>query len=115
MGKRIILMFSMVMATLAILLSSDLVSGQVITSELDTVAVTVGYYISKSGGINDSIKSYVRKEVDANIYCAMEECTSIKKGDTYFYIIEKPYTPILSIKNDNFIRIKRSVVIGLYS
>lgn len=114
MGKRIVLMFSMLMAAVAILLSSDLVASQMIYSELDTMSTTVGYYISKSGGITDSIRIYVKKEMDANIYCAMEECSAVKKGDTYLYTIEKAYTPIIFL-NTNAIQITRSVVIGLYS
>lgn len=115
MGKRIVVMFSLLCASLAILFSSDLLTTEMIYSELDSMAVTVGYYISKSGGITESVRSYVQKEINASIYCAMEECTAIEKGDTYFYIIEKPYTPIIYRKSKNIISIKRSVVIGLYS
>lgn len=115
MGKRIVLMFSLLVASLGILLSSDLVTTEMIYSELDTMALTVGYYISKSGGVTESIRSYVQKEIQANIYCAMEECGAIKKGDTYFYAIEKEFVPIIYRKSDNKITLKRSVVIGLYS
>ncbi len=108
-------MFSLLVASLGILLSSDLVSTQMIYGELDSMAVTIGYYISKSGGVTESIRSYVRKEIDADIYCAMDDCSAIKKGDTFYYIIEKPYTPIIYRKSDNKISLKRSVVIGLYS
>lgn len=115
MAKRIVLMFSMLIASLAILLSSDLVATEMIYGELDSMAVTVGYYISKSGGITESIRTYVQKEIDADIYCDMEECTAIKKGDTYYYAIEKRYTPVIYRKSENKITIKRSIVIGLYS
>ncbi|MCQ2792588.1 MAG: hypothetical protein MJ208_03600 [Bacilli bacterium] len=115
MAKRIVAMFSMLVAAVAILLSSDLVSSQMIYSELDTMSTTVGYYISKEGGVTEEIKTYVKKEINASIYCAMEECTAIKKGDTYFYIIEKEYAPILFRQKGNSIQVKRSVVIGLYS
>lgn len=114
MGKRIVLMFSMLIASVAIFLSSDLVATEMIYGELDSMSVTVGYYISKSGGVTESIRSYVKKEINADIYCAMEDCTAIQKGDTFFYIIEKPYTAIIYRKGDNKITIKRSVVIGLY-
>lgn len=115
MGKRIVLMFSMLVASLAILFSSDLVATEMIYGELDSMSTTVGYYISKSGGVTESIRSYVQKEINANIYCAMEECSAIKKGDTYYYIIEKDYSPVIYHKSENKISIKRSVVIGLYS
>ena len=115
MGKRIILMFSMLVASLAILQSGDLVATEMIYGELDSMSVTVGYYISKSGGVTDSIRSYVQKEIQADIYCAMDDCTAVKKGDTFYYIIEKPYSPIIYRKSGNKIAIKRSVVIGLYS
>lgn len=114
MGKRIVLMFSMLVASVAILLSSDLVATEMIYGELDSMSATVGYYISKSGGVTESIRSYVKKEINADIYCAMEDCTAIQKGDTFFYIIEKPYVAIIYRKSDNKITIKRSVVIGLY-
>lgn len=115
MAKRVILMFSMLVASIAILLSSDLVATEMIYGELDSMSVTVGYYISKSGGVTDSIRSYVKKEINADIYCAMEDCTFIQKGDTFYYIIEKAYNPIIYRKSNNKITIKRSVVIGLYS
>lgn len=115
MGKRIILMFSMLVASLAVLLSSDLVATEIIYSELDSMSVTVGYYISKSGGVTDSIRTYVKKEINADIYCAMDDCSAVQKGDTFFYAIEKPYTPIIFRKSGNKIVLKRSVVIGLYS
>lgn len=115
MGKRIILMFSLLVAGVAMLLSSDLVATEMIYGELDSMAVTVGYYISKTGGVSDSIRSYVKKEIGADIYCAMEDCTAVKKGDTFYYIIEKDYTPVIYRKSNNKISIKRSVVIGLYS
>ena len=115
MGKRIILMFSLLVVGVAMLLSSDLVATQMIYGELDSMAVTVGYYISKTGGVSDSIRSYVKKEINADIYCAMEDCTAVKKGDTFYYVIEKDYTPVIYRKSNNKITIKRSVVIGLYS
>ncbi len=114
MGKRIVLMISMVVTAFAILLTSDLVSTEMIYGELNSMSVTVSYYISKSGGVTDSIKSFVQKEISADIYCAMDDCTAVKKGDTFFYIIEKEYRPIITHKSENKITIKRSVVIGLY-
>lgn len=108
-------MFSMLVASLAILLSSDLVSTEMIYSELDSMSTTVGYYISKSGGVTDTIRSYVKKEINADIYCAMDDCTAVQKGDTFFYVIEKVYTPVILRKSSNKISIKRSIVIGLYS
>lgn len=115
MGRRIVIMFSLLLTSLAILFASDLVITEMIYGQLDSMSVTVGYYISKSGGITESVRSYVQKEISADIYCAMEECTAIEKGDTYYYIIEKPYTPIIYRESKNTISIKRSVVIGLYS
>lgn len=115
MGRRIILMLSMLVASIAILLSSDLVSSQMIYSELDEISASAGYFISKDGGITQEVVQYVKKEVNANIYCAMDDCSSVKKGDTYFYIVEKSFTPIVLGKKDSLIQIKRSVVIGLYS
>ena len=115
MSRRIILMFSMLVAAFAFLLISDLVSIQILYSRLDNVAMTVGYHISKNGGINETIKAYVKKEVNANIYCAMDKCDAVKVGDTYEYIIAKEYVPIILPKQDNQILLKRSVVIGMYT
>lgn len=115
MGKKIIMMLSFLMTGVAMLLSSDIVSSQIIYSELDNTALTVGYYISKSGTITDSIKQYVKKETGAKIYCGMEECKSVKKGETYIYILEKEYIPVVLQSDIRSIKIKRSVVVGLYS
>ena len=115
MSRRIVIMLSMLIASFAFLLASDLVSAQMIYSKLDSVATTVGYYISKSGGINETIQAYVKKEAEASIYCAMEECESVKVGDTYEYVIAKAYSPIILPRQENQVLIKRSVVIGLYA
>lgn len=113
MGKKILILTSLLITSLAILLASDLVTTTTIYNNLDTVALTVASYIAKNGGINDSIKNYVKKEADANIYCTNEDCKSVKVGDTYFYVVEKEFTPIIISKNNSTVRVKRSVIITL--
>ena len=109
MGKKIIIMFSMMAAAITSLLIADLASSQMLYGELDNMAATVSYQISVNGGINPTIKMYVKKEIDANIYASDPE-QSVKKGDIYFYIVEKEFTPI--ILQTKYIKVKRSVIIG---
>lgn len=113
MAKRIILMFSMLVATIAILLTSDLIGSQMIYNQLDSVATTVGYYISKDGGISEGVLTYVKKEVNAKIYTTLPEGTIVKAGDMYPYVLEREYTPIILLANNNKVIVSRSVVIGL--
>lgn len=115
MVKRIIGIFTMLILAISILCVSDIISKQCILSELESVATTVGYYISKNGGITEQIKVYVKKEINAEIKCAMDGCESVKKGDTYFYILERKYTPIIIQQGESKVSIKRSIVIGIYS
>jgi len=113
MVKKIIAMLSIMFTGVSILLISDLVSSQIVYSELDNTSMTVSYYISKNGGITDSIKQFVKKEADAKIYCADDACGPVKKGDTYTYIIEKDFTPIVLSYEVKSIKVRRSVVVGL--
>ncbi|MCQ2794453.1 MAG: hypothetical protein MJ207_03780 [Bacilli bacterium] len=115
MAKRIIFMGSMLLTTIAILLMSDLLGVQMIYDQLDNVAMTVGYYISKDGGITKDIQTYVKKEINAVIYTTLPEGTVVKVGDTYPYVIDKEYLPIVLGKNKNHISVERSVVIGLFA
>lgn len=109
--KKALLMLSLLCSSIMIFLSSDLFNNEVIYNELDSLSIQVGYYISKNGGINDTIKSYVKKEANATLSCD-EECIKPKVGDTYFYILSKEYNPII-LRNKNIVKIKRSVVISL--
>ena len=115
MHKRIISMFMLLLASITILLSSDLVITGFLYSRLDNLSVTAGYYISKDGGITEEVVQLVKKEENAKIYCATEDCPTPKKGDTYFYIVEKSFTPVIFSSETKAIKIKRSVVIGLYN
>lgn len=115
MVKKTLVMISCFFVAISILVSSDILSTQFIYTELDNISTSVGYYISKNGGITDTLSLYVKKEYDAKVYCGMDDCSSVKYGDTYVYILEKSYTPIVISRNNNAIKIERSVVIGLYS
>jgi len=111
MYKRILMMFTLLMALTFVLLSIDLVNTNITYSELDNLASEVGFYISKNGGINETIKNYVKKEMNATIKCPDDQCIKPKVGDTYFYILTKEFNPII-LKTQNKISIKRSVIIN---
>lgn len=115
MVKKVLAMISCLFVGISIFISSDILSSQFILTELDNISTNIGYYISKNGGITDALSIYVKKEYDAKVYCGLEDCSSIKKGDTYIYILEKTYSPIIINKSNNSVKIQRSVVIGLYS
>lgn len=114
MAKKLIILFALLCSSIAILLTADLLSLNLSYRELDQMATTISYYISKECGINESIKKYVKNEISAEIYCAMPDCSKIKIGDTYFYIIEKDYRSLFLNNGANSIKVKHSVVIGLY-
>lgn len=115
MAKKILAMISCLFVGISILISSDILSTQFIYTELDNISTNIGYYISKNGGITDSLRIYVKKEYNANVYCGLEDCSVIKYGDTYIYILEKNYDPIIINKKSKSIKIERSVIIGQYS
>jgi len=115
MVKKTLAMISCLFVGVSILISNDILSTQFIYTELDNISTNIGYYISKNGGITDSLRIYVKKEYDANVYCGLDDCSSVKVGDTYVYILEKKYEPAIIKNNSKVIKIERSVVIGLYS
>ena len=110
MVKKIFFMLSMLVASFGFILSSDIISTQLIYRDLDNMSATMSSYIAKNGGITESIRGYVKKEINADIYCTMEN-PDVKIGDTYYYAIKKTYTPIILINYANFIQVNRSVVI----
>lgn len=112
MVKKIFTMASFLFISISILICSDILSIELLYGELDSISTNIGYQISKSGGISDSLKLYVKKEYDANVYCGMEECGHVKKGDTYIYILEKSFNPVFVYKSNPIIKIERSVIIS---
>lgn len=115
MAKKVLTMFSFLFVAIAALICSDIVSIQLIHGELDNISTNIGYYISKNGGINDNLRIYVKKEYSANLYCGMEDCSHIKKGDIYTYILEKNINVIFMKNPTSSIKIERSVIIGQYT
>lgn len=114
MVKKIIILSTFLFSAIGILLIADLISLNLSYHKLNQMATTISYYISKDCGINDSIKKYVKNEINAEIYCAMDDCSKIKIGDTYFYVIEKDYRSLFLNSTSKTIKVKHSVVIGLY-
>lgn len=115
MFKKITTIICLFLSSIVILLTTDIINTQMVYNELDLTAINVGYLISKSGGITDSIVAYVKKEAGADIVCSGEGCTSPKQGDTYFYTISKNIVSVVLKNKVECIKIKRSVIIGLYN
>lgn len=93
-------------------LLGDIMSIQIIYTNLDALSVTAGQLISRWGGINDNVINLVQSESGAEI--VMLDGSSQAVGETYYFKIYKDYKPN-AIQDENLeIAVCRSVIIGYY-
>ena len=112
MGSKIGVILTMPFLFIAFLFGIDFVSLQLTYTSLDSISTTVSYRISKIGGIDDTIKDYVRDEICAEIE-AVYPGRVYNKGSTYEYYLFKEFTPLFMSNSSKELRIKRFTVIGI--
>lgn len=112
MGAKMGLILSFLFVIMTFLFASDLMSIQLIYTNLDAVATTAGHLIIESGSITPEIIEFVSKRANATINC-LEYC-SPRFGDTYIYNVTTTYDSMFMSEDPLVISITRSVVIGYY-
>lgn len=95
-----------------LLFSGDLACLEAIHSELDAVALTVGYQISMTGSITSSIREFVYAEAHAEIHC-VSSC-SPQMGEAMSFILARSYQPIIISKQEMTITVRRTAIIGYF-
>lgn len=93
--------------------ATDIVSVQIIHSNLDAISVTAGNIISSKGSINQDVMNLVENEVGASLEAVGEETPLF--GSVFQYKISKEYQPLFFASKPMEISVVRSVVIGYYN
>ena len=113
MAYKLGLILSMLFLAQLFIFTGDLMSIQIIYTNLDAVSVTAGNMISSRGGIDDEIINLVYNETGGTIEAIGDETPMF--GATYKYKISREFSPWVMSSNPMEISVIRSVVIGYYA
>lgn len=104
---------SLLFAIQILILGSDIFSVQLVHSELDALALTVGHSISQSGRLSQELYDYVASYTSTELVCLLN-CQP-RFGDTVTFIVQRQYDPLILSDQTLLIRVKRSTVVGYYN
>ena len=113
MGYKVGFILSLILVVELFVLAGDILSAQIIYTNLDAVSVTAGNIISSKGEITDSLRAYVRNETGGEISAVGDETPLF--GSVYTYKISKEFNPMNKFTSKTEIAVIRSVVIGYYN
>ena len=113
MAYKLGLILSMLFLTQLFVFTGDLISIQIIYTNLDAVSVVAGNLISSRGGIDDEIVNLVYEQSGGTIEAIGDETPLY--GAVYKYKITREYNPWVMSNNPMDISVTRSVVIGYYA
>ena len=104
------MILSMLFLAQLFVFTGDLMSIQIIYTNLDAVSVTAGNLISARGGIDDEIRNLVYEQSGGQIVALGDETPIL--GAVYEYKISREYSPWVMSNNPMEITVYRSVIIG---
>ena len=113
MGYKVGFLLSLLLVVELFVLAGDILSAQIIYTNLDAVSITAGHIISTKGEITQELRNYVRNETGGEISAIGDETTLF--GSVYTFQIAKPYKPMNGFTKQTQIVVVRSVVIGYYN
>ena len=113
MSYKVAFILSMIFIVQLFVFAADIISVQIIHSNLDAVSVTAGNIISSKGSINKDVITLVENEAGATIEAVGEETPLF--GAVFKYKISKMYYPAFFASKPMEIAVVRSVVIGFYN
>ena len=113
MSYKIGLILSMLFLAQLFVLTGDLISVQIIYTNLDAVSVVAGNLISSRGGLDEEIVNLVYEQSGGQIMAVGDETPMF--GAVYTYKIVREFTPWVMSSEPMEICVTRSVVIGYYS
>lgn len=113
MSYKVAFILSMLFIVQLFVFATDIISVQIIHSNLDAVSVTAGNIISSKGSINDDVINLVQNEAGASIEAIGDETPLF--GAVFEYKISKSYQPVFFASKPMEIAVVRSVVIGYYN
>ncbi len=112
MAYKLGMIISMLFLATLFVFTGDLISIQIIYTNLDAVSVVAGNLISIRGGIDQEIVNLVYEQSGGHIEALGDETPMI--GAVYEYKISRDFTPWVMSNNPMEISVSRSVVIGYY-
>ena len=113
MGYKVGFVLSLLLVVELFVLAGDILTAQIIYTNLDAVSITAGNIISTKGEITEELKTYVRNETGGEISAIGDETPLF--GSVYTFKIAKPYKPMNGFTGESDIVVVRSVVIGYYN
>ena len=112
MAYKLGMIISMLFLATLFVFTGDLISIQIIYTNLDAVSVVAGNLISIRGGIDQEIVNLVYEQSGGSIVALGDETPML--GAIYEYKISRDFTPWVMSNNPMEISVTRSVVIGYY-
>ena len=112
MAYKLGMIISMLFLATLFVFTGDLISIQIIYTNLDAVSVVAGNLISIRGGIDQEIVNLVYEQSGGHIEALGDETPML--GAVYEYKISRDFTPWVMSNNPMEISVSRSVVIGYY-
>ena len=113
MGYKVGFVLSLLLVVELFVLAGDILSAQIIYTNLDAVSITAGNIISTKGEITEDLKSYVRSETGGEISAVGDETPLF--GSVYTFQISKDFNPMNGFTKQSQIVVVRSVIIGYYN
>ena len=113
MSYKVAFILSMLFIVQLFVFATDIISVQIIHSNLDAVSVTAGNIISSKGSINDDVINLVQNEAGASIEAIGDETPLF--GAVFEYKISKWYNPAFFASKPMEVAVVRSVVIGYFN
>lgn len=113
MGYKVGFLLSLLLVVELFVLAGDILSAQIIYTNLDAVSITAGNIISTKGEITEDLKSYVRSETGGEISAVGDETPLF--GSVYTFQISKDFNPMNGFTKQSQIVVVRSVIIGYYN
>lgn len=113
MGYKVGFLLSLLLVVELFVLAGDILSAQIIYTNLDAMSITAGNIISTKGEITEELKSYVRSETGGEISAVGDETPLF--GSVYTFQISKDYKPMNGFTKQSQIVVVRSVIIGYYN
>ena len=113
MAYKLGLIISMLFLVQLFVFVGDLMSIQIIYTNLDAVSLTAGNLISSRGGLDDEIVNLVYEQSGGSIVALGDETPLF--GAVYEYKIRREYSPWVMSNKPIEISVTRSVIIGYYA
>lgn len=110
MSNLLGLLLSFVLIFPTILYGVDLFAVNSIKIALESRATTIGYQISKQGGLRESLVEELNEQ--NMIISCVDDCTYISVGEKITFQLTKYYTPIIISQEKLVISVTRTTIVG---